>query len=201
MGGSRFVRPDLRALPSAFAFPLFLSLLLAFLAVVTLAYFPVLIFIPRRLGVSVLGTISRHTIAYYESRSTTIMTPIITGLAATMSNLKHIIEGKHKYAAIPCIFVFRDHAPFSPLLWIAEQDRRCIVSMNRLSPNAEAVENSTWASSSPVVTLSWNTCIETTALLWYPRAIIRQRYNQDRCLLRFDSVYLRMAGCVRFVSM
>jgi len=132
MGGSRIVRPDLRGLPSALAFPLFLSLLLAFLAVVTLAYFPVLIFIPRRLGVSVLGTISRHTIAYYEPRSTTIgMTPIIIGLAATMSNLKHIIEGKHKYAAIPCIFVFRDHAPFSPLLWIVDQDRGCIVSMNR----------------------------------------------------------------------
>jgi len=38
------------------------------------------------------------------------------------------------------------------------------------------------------MTLSWNTCIETTALLWYPRAIIRQRHNQDRCLLRLDSL-------------
>jgi len=38
------------------------------------------------------------------------------------------------------------------------------------------------------MTLSWNTCIETTALIWYPRAIIRQRHNQDRCLLRLDSL-------------
>jgi len=66
MGGSRIVRPDLRAPPLVFASPLLLSLLLAFLAVVTLAHCPVLISIPRRLEVSLyllqlLGILSRST--------------------------------------------------------------------------------------------------------------------------------------------